>query len=63
MIAAEELSLKVGVQRACQDLSIPRSGVYRRRRRRLSPAPVGATRSSARRLEDHERFGGSGMPP
>ena len=55
MIAAEELSLKVGVQRACQDLSIPRSGVYRRRRHRLSPAPVGATRSSARRLKDHER--------
>jgi len=39
----------VGVRRACQDLSFPRSGVYRRRSRHLSP-PVGARRSSERRL-------------
>jgi putative transposase len=52
MAAAEELSLQVGVRRACQDLSVPRSGVYRRRRRRLSPPPV---RSSSRRLKDEEK--------
>jgi putative transposase len=55
MIAVEELSLKVGVQRACQDFSIPRSGVYRRRRRSLSPSPVGVARVSARRLKELER--------
>ncbi len=55
MAAVEELSSVVGVKRACQDLSIPRSGVYRRRRRRLSPPPVGARRTSARRLKDEEK--------
>jgi hypothetical protein len=55
MAAAEELGSVVGVKRACQDLCIPRSGVYRRRRRRLSPPPVGARRSSARRLKDDEK--------
>ena len=55
MAAAEELSLQVGVRRACQDLSVPRSGVYRRRRRRLSPPPVRAVRSSSRRLKDEEK--------
>jgi putative transposase len=55
MTAAEELSSLVGVKRACEGLSIPRSSIYRRRRRRLSPSPVGARRSSARRLEDDEK--------
>jgi putative transposase len=55
MAATEELSLQVGVRRACQDLSVPRSGVYRRRRRRLSPPSVRATRSSSRRLKDEEK--------
>jgi putative transposase len=55
MAAVEELSPLIGVRRACQDLSVPRSGVYRRRRRRLSPPPVHALRSSARRLKDEEK--------
>jgi putative transposase len=55
MAATEELSLQVGVRRACQDLSVPRSGVYRRRRRRLSPSSVRAARSSSRRLKDEEK--------
>jgi putative transposase len=54
MAAVEELSPLIGVRRACQDLSVPRSGVYRRRRR-LSPPPVHALRSSARRLKDEEK--------
>jgi hypothetical protein len=52
MATAEGLGSVVGMKRACQDLSIPRAGIYRRRRRRLSPPPVGARRPSARRLED-----------
>jgi putative transposase len=55
MAAAEELSLQVGVRRACQDLSVPRSGVYRRRRRRLSPPSVRTARPSSRRLKDEEK--------
>lgn len=55
MLAVEELSATVGVKRACQDLSIPRSGLYRRRRRRLAPAPVASLRTSARRLRDDEK--------
>jgi putative transposase len=55
MAAVEELSAEVGIRRACQDLAIPRSGIYRRRRRRLSPPVVGARRSSARRLKDDEK--------
>jgi putative transposase len=55
MSAVEELSAAVGVKRACQELAIPRSGLYRRRQRRLSPPPVGARRSSARRLQDEEK--------
>ena len=54
MTAVEELSSVVGVRRACQGLSFPRSGVYRRRSRHLSP-PVGARRSSERRLKDEEK--------
>jgi putative transposase len=38
-----------------QNLAVPRSSVYRRRRRRLSSLPVGALRSSARRLKDEEK--------
>jgi putative transposase len=55
MAAVEELSAVVGMRRACQDLAIPRAGIYRRRRRRLSPPAVGARRSSARRLKDDEK--------
>ena len=56
MAAAEQLSAVVGVRRACQDLSIPRSSLYRRRRKRdLSPPPARGRRSSARRLKDEER--------
>jgi putative transposase len=55
MAAVEALSSAVGVKRACQELAIPRSGLYRRRQRRLSPPPVGARRSSARRLQDEEK--------
>jgi putative transposase len=55
MVAAEELSSTVGMRRACQDLSIPRSAIYRSRQRLLSPAPMGVSRSSARRLKDHEK--------
>jgi putative transposase len=55
MAAVEELSSLIGVRRACQDLSVPRSGVYRRRPRRLSPPPVRALRSSARRLKEEEK--------
>jgi putative transposase len=55
MAAAEELSLQVGVRRACQDLSVPRSGVYRRRQRRLSPPSGRAARSSSRCLKDEEK--------
>ena len=40
MLAVEELSAAVGLKRACQDLSIPRSRLYRRRRRRFAPVPV-----------------------
>jgi hypothetical protein len=60
MAAAEELSSLVGVKRACQDLSVPRSGVYRRRR--LSPPPVGARRTSARRLKRPGEVAGAGLP-
>ena len=55
MAAAEELSSVVGVKRACQDLSVARAGVYRRRQRRLSPPLVGARATSARRLKDEEK--------
>jgi putative transposase len=55
MLAVEELSVTVGVKRACEDLSIPRSGLYRRRRRRLAPVPVAGVRTSARRLRDDEK--------
>ena len=55
MTAVEELSAAVGMRRACQDLAIPRAGIYRRRRRSLSPPPVAARRSSARRLKDGEK--------
>jgi hypothetical protein len=51
MAAVEELSSLIGVRRACQDLSTPRSSVYRRRRRLLSPPPARALRSLARRLK------------
>jgi hypothetical protein len=53
MAAVEELSSLIGVRRACQNLCTPRSSVYRRRRRRLSPAP--ALRSAARRLKAEEK--------
>jgi putative transposase len=53
MAAAEQLSLQVGVRRACQDLSVPRSGVYRRRH--LAPPSVRGARSSSRRLKDEEK--------
>jgi putative transposase len=55
MNAVEELSSWVGVKQACEHLAIPRSSVYRRRRRRFSSLPVGALRSSARRLKDEEK--------
>src|SRR2546429_551000 len=55
MAAVEDLSAVVGVKRACQGLCVPRSGLYRRRRRRLSPLPSGALRSSARRLKNDEK--------
>ena len=55
MAAVEELSSVVGVRRACQDLAISRAELYRRRKRRLSPPPVGARRTSARRLRDAEQ--------
>jgi putative transposase len=55
MTAVEELSVSVGVKRACGDLSLSRAGLYRRRKRRLSPPPVGGPRSSARRLRDEEK--------
>ena len=55
MAAAEELSTVVGVKRACEGLSIPRSGFYRHRRRRLSPPLAEARRVSARRLNDEEK--------
>jgi putative transposase len=55
MSAVEELSSWVGVKQACEHLAIPRSSVYRRRRRRFSSLPVGALRSSARRLKDEEK--------
>lgn len=55
MAAVEELSSVVGVRRACEQLSIPRAGVYRRRRRRLSLPPVAAARSSARSLKEEEK--------
>src|SRR5579862_6901108 len=54
MNAVEELSSWVGVKQACEHLAIPRSSVYRRRRR-FSSLPVGALRSSARRLKDDEK--------
>jgi putative transposase len=55
MAAVEDLGRLVGVRRACQDLCLPRSGVYRRRRRRLSPSPVGVARLSPRGLKDKEK--------
>ena len=55
MNAVEELSSWVGVKQACEHLAIPSSSVYRRRRRRFSSLPVGALRSSARRLKDEEK--------
>jgi putative transposase len=55
MNAVEELSSWVGVKQACEHLAIPRSSVYRRRRRRFSSLSVGALRFSARRLKDEEK--------
>jgi putative transposase len=45
MAAAEELSLVVGMKRACRNLSVARSAIYRRRKRR----------PSVRRLKDAEK--------
>ncbi len=55
MAAAEELSFVVGMKRACRDLAVPRSAVYRHRRRHLSPLLVGVQRSSTRRLQEEEK--------
>ena len=55
MAALAQISGLVGVKRACEALAIPRATVYRRRRSRLSPAPVAAKRHSGRALSEHER--------
>jgi putative transposase len=55
MAAVEHLSSVVGMRRACQDLSMSRASMYRRRWRRLSPSPVGVARLSSRRLKDDEK--------
>jgi len=55
MAAIDQLSSIVGVKRACQALAIPRASLYRRRRRRLSPAPVAALRHAARGLSESEQ--------
>jgi putative transposase len=55
MTAVEELSAVIGMRRACQDLTVPRAGIYRRRRRRFSPPSMDARRSSSRRLKEEEK--------
>ena len=56
MEAVEELASTVGLKRACADLAVPRSGVYRRRaRRRDSPPIPSVARSSPRRLKEEEK--------
>ncbi len=54
MSTVEALSESVGVKRACQELRVPRSGLYRRRWRRLSPrlwARAGLRRAVCRTRE------------
>ena len=55
MTAVEELSAVVGMRRACQDLAIPRAGIYRHRRGHVFSPPVRARRPSARRLRNEEK--------
>ena len=55
MAAVDDLSLSVGVKRACEGLSVPRAGFYRRRNRRLCAPVVSARRTSVRRLQDAEK--------
>ena len=55
MEAVEDLASTVGLKRACADLAVPRSGVYRRRARRDSPPIPPVARSSARRLKEEEK--------
>jgi putative transposase len=55
MSAVQELSLVVGVKRACDELSVPRASYYRQQHRRLCPPPVDRPRSSARCLQENEK--------
>ena len=55
MSAVQELSLLVGVKRACDELSVPRASYYRQQQRRLCPPRVDRPRSSARRLQEQEK--------
>jgi putative transposase len=55
MSAVQELSLVVGVKRACDELSVPRASYYRQQQRSLCPPRVDKPRSSARRLQEKEK--------
>lgn len=55
MSAVQELSLLVGVKRACDELSVPRASYYRQQQRSRCPARVDRPRSSARRLQEPEK--------
>jgi putative transposase len=55
MSAVQELSLLVGIKRACDELSVPRASYYRQQQRRRCPPRVDRPRSSARRLQEQEK--------
>ena len=55
MSAVQELSLLVGIKRACDELSVPRASYYRQQQRRRCPPHVDRPRSSARRLQEQEK--------
>jgi putative transposase len=55
MSAVQDLSLVVGVKRACDELSVPRASYYRQQQRSLCPPRVDKPRSSARRLQEKEK--------
>jgi putative transposase len=55
MGAVQDLSMSVGVKRACQELSVPRASYYRQQQRGMCPPAVDRRRSSARRLQENEK--------
>ena len=55
MRAVAELSVDVGTAPACRALGVPRSTVYRRRRRARRDRECGPRRTPARRIDDSQR--------